>query len=357
MAWKVWTEASGDGRWRCRWRGQFGAGQQTFLYKADAKEHRDAKKREFELSAAGLPPARKSQIVDLGTAVDEYLTYSKREKAPRTYNNFDRPSVEAFRDSLGAGKPLEAITPADVQAWKHSLAEGTTASMSFRSVATFLNYMVKMKRIAESPAKGLAKPQESGGGRALSDAEISAILKAAPPQLYACAVFSLNTMLRIGEVMSFRLEWVSKIDGGLMGRLPWQTRKTRGKVKKDCVFPINRAAASVLPKGGEGRAFPWSVVTIQHQMAAVKRDAGLASDVTFHCFRHTGASRYLDSDGHMEDLLKSGLWKDPRSLLRYVHVNPETLYRRFSEIKYPALAPIRPLSKRNPRPLSESAGD
>ncbi len=355
--WKVWVEPSGDGRYRCRWRGKHGTGQQTFVLKPDAKDMRDSKRRDLELMDAGLPlPKKAPAAITLGQGVEEYLLYSKKEKAPRTYRNFDKPAVDGFRDALGAGRLLDSLTPSDIQAWKHRMAEGTTASMTFRSVATFLNYMVKMKRLAESPAKGLAKPQESGGGRALTDDELKALLQAAPEQLYRSGVFSMNTMLRIGEVVSFRKEWVSEIGGGLMGRLPWQMRKTRGKVKKDCVFPINPQAAAMMAPGKEGLAFPWQAVTLQHQMVKVKRKTGLPADITFHCFRHTGASRYLDQDGHMEDLLKSGLWKDPRSLLRYVHVNPVTLYKRFAAMKYPEVAPTWPLNAGSPRPLSENAG-
>ena len=43
--WKVWVAPSGE-QWRVRWKGKYGTGQRTFLYKADAKEHREGSPEE-----------------------------------------------------------------------------------------------------------------------------------------------------------------------------------------------------------------------------------------------------------------------------------------------------------------------
>lgn len=339
--WKVWVEPSA-GKWRTRWAGKYGTGQQTFLYKADAREYADDKRREFELLDVGKATAPKAQEnFTVGQAADRYLTYSKKEKAPRTFRNFDAPAIASLRAHLKDGTLLRAVQPGAVQDWKHSLAETATALMWFRQACAFFNYSVSMRWITESPAKGLKKPPEGEGGRAMTDEELVKLMGAAPEALYRTGSFSLNTMLRIEEVTLFDWSWVRYFGDAWVGVLPWQVRKTRAKVKRDCIFPLNHAARAVMgERKSTGRVFPWPKSTIQHQFTATRRKVGLPEDISFHSFRHTGASRYL-KNGHMEDLLEngSGLWKDARSLLRYVHVDVDTLIPRFSGLKYPDFAP------------------
>lgn len=342
--WKVSVGKSAR-KWRCRWRGIYGTGQITFDYKTDAQKKADEKRREFQAQDAGIAaPTKPLQFITVGRAADEYLVYSKKEKSKRTYRNFDLPSVSSLTSSLKRETLLQNISPSDVQKWKHSLPESTTASMHFRGAQTFFNYSVKMKWISDSPAKGLTRPPEGDGGRPLTDAEMISLLGAAPEALYKTGIFSRNTLLRIEEITD-HLVWERVFDlpgGGMIGRIPWQLRKTRNTNpdKLDCIFPINAEAKAVMGVRKTGRVFPWSKTTIQHQVVRIRRALGLSEDITFHCFRHTGASKYLEQ-GHMEDLLPKGanVWKDPRSLLRYVKPRQETLVVRFEAMKY---APIGP---------------
>lgn len=339
--WKVWTAPSGP-NWRCRWSGKHGSGHRTFVYKNDADELTDAKRRDFQRRDAGLDPLPSApRQITLGEGADEYLAYSKAEKGSRTYRNFVEPAVSSIKEFLGPGVLLAEIQPADIQRWKHSLPSTTTASMKFTQVRAFLNYMVAMKRIAENPAKPISRPREGPGGRALTEDEVSAIFSNAPDELYRAGLFSLNTMLRIDEVCRFDWSQVSEVFGGeWMGRIPWQERKTRGKVRVDCFFPINGQARAVMgPVKKTGRVFNFPPVTVQHQIIRVRRAAKLPEDITFHCFRHTGATRYLAAGGHMEDLLKTRLWSDHRSLLRYIHVEPKTLIPRFAAMQIVEIAP------------------
>lgn len=349
--WKVWIEPSGSVT-RCRWSGIYGVGQKVFVYKEDARELAKAKRQDFQRMDAGLPPAlRIADAITVRSYAKTYLENSKREKSPRTFRNFDKPAVESLTASHGH-LALAALTADHVREWKFAAEQrygGTTAAMHFRAIRTFLNAAVKAKHIAESPARHVARPTEGPGGRALTDAEIAALLDGAPKELYRAAVFALNTMLRIDEVCRFSWAWVSELPGGeWMGRIPANTRKTRGKVMGDCVFPINAAARAVMgERKPSGLVFPNPPVTLQHQLIRVRAAQNLPDDVTFHCLRHTGASRYLKAGGHMEDLLKSRMWNDPRSLLRYVHLDDQTLFKRFSQIQLP----IRPLNEKKPPTL------
>lgn len=347
--WKVWVEPSGKST-RCRWTGIYGTGQKVFTYKIDAREFAIAKRQDFQRIGAGLPPVlRISDAVTVGAYAKTYLENSKLEKDYKTYNNFDRPAVSSLAEMHGS-LAIVALTEAHIRDWKFSIEKEygpTTASMRFAAARTFLNSAVNAGHIAKSPARHVAKPSEGPGGRALTDPEISGLLDGAPEPLLRAGVFALNTMLRIEEICRFDWSWVREIPGGAwMGRIPANTRKTKGRVKEDCIFPINEAAQAVMgPRKDSGRVFPNPAVTIQHQLVRMRAAKKLPNDVTFHCLRHSGASRYLKAGGHMEDLLKSRLWSDPRSLLRYVHLDDQTLFDRFNQIQLPSM----PLNSKKPQ--------
>lgn len=340
--WKVWVEPSGP-NWRTRWTGKHGTDQETFLYKKDADLLASDKRQDFQRADAGLPPLERltapKAALTVGQAADAYLATSKSEKALRTYRNFDLPAITALRAFLGDSKPLKDVRPSDIQSWKTSLPDSTTASMYFRQAVAFFNYWIKMEELERSPARGIKKPPVKGGGRPLTDEEITKLFRAAPDLLRRAGTFAINTMMRIEEVCTFRWEWVTVLPSGRwIGRIPWQVRKGRRKIQEDCVFGINRRARWALgDRQLTGSAFGTKPSTLQHQITAARRAAGLADDITFHCFRHTGASRYLAAGGHMEDLLKSKIWADIRSLLGYVRVPPEILAQRFEALETPDL--------------------
>jgi integrase len=365
--WRVKVSRNGK-NWRCRWWGKYGTAQQVFAYKADATAMRDQKIRDFQRLDAGLPAAQK-----LDTAVsvaDWWHKYSKTKQRehPKTFKNFDSPALLPFVEKFGR-VAMAAISADIVQDYKYYLEDeykGDTARMYYQQVCAFFNAAARAKVIAESPAKGIKKPSGGGGGgRPLLDSEIVALMSDAPEGLFRTGTFSLNTMLRINEVVLFDWSWYSEFDvidkNGKpvlvrIGTIPANLRKGRAKVKEDCVFAINDAARAVMGERREnGPVFHWAQNTIQHQLIEKRRAMKLPEDITFHCFRHTGASNYLSDEGpdggHMEDLIKSRIWIDHRSLLRYVRVSPATLFRRFCALKYPIFSEQRAYTgaeKQNP---------
>ena len=359
--WKVWVEPSGP-NWRARWTGTHGTGQNSFLYKKDADLLASDKRQDFQRADASLPPLERLQApkaaLTVGQAADGYLAASKSEKAPRTYRNFDLPAITSLRAFLSDSKPLRDVRPADVQAWKVTLPDTTTASMHFRQAVAFFNHWVRMEELERSPARGIKKPPIKGGGRPLADDELTKLMAAAPELLQRAGTFSINTMTRIEEVCTFRWEWVTVLPSGRwLGRIPWQIRKGRRKIQEDCVFGINRRARAAMgDRQLQGAVFATRPTVLQHQITRVRRAAGLADDITFHCFRHTGASRYLENGGHLEDLLKSRIWADIRSLLRYVRVPPEVLARRFENLKTPPLGPYLAPKKKTAGSVSRARG-
>lgn len=242
----------------------------------------------------------------------------------------------------------------------------TTRKMMYGSMYTALNHAVKIKLLTENPWRALTRPISEESGRALSDDEMEALFGAGTERLWRAGTFAVNCGPRISEICG-RFDWrnvevvlrrgqppvtmakaLEQLPAARLQAAPWfgriaaKTRKSRRKVKKDCRFPINEDAKAVMgPPRAEGLVFPGSSNTIQGDIAAARRAAQLPDDITFHCFRHTFATRYLERGGHIEDLLETKLWSDYNALLRYVHVEDEILERRFaaSGRKFPPPSP------------------
>ncbi len=305
---------------------------------------------------------------------DYYLKHSQDTKAPRTYAQFDKPAVDAFTAWLkkhhGSPSPLSSITALLGSEWLIALKKAgyneTTRKMMFGAVFTALNHAVKIEVLTKNPWRALTKPTSEESGRALADVELEELFAAGPLRLWETGTFAVNCGPRISEICN-RFNWTNvevivrrgqpavsiakalqELSGSRLQAAPWfgrilaQTRKSRKKVKKDCRFPINaEAKAAMGTPRPEGVIFPWSGNTIQHDVVAARVAAGLAEDITFHCFRHTFATRYLERGGHAEDLLETKLWSDYDALQRYIHVEDQVLERRFaaSGRKFPPPSP------------------
>lgn len=341
--WSVFVPPVRHGtKWRCRWKGCYGSGSQSFLMMADAEDLRRKKTEEFERMDAGLPPKTPApMILTVGQLAEDYLKEARVSKSKNTYENFDRPAVEAFRSFIGDDRRLVALTPHDGKEFKHRLMATridpsrprvlgpTTVVMRFRQVVAMMNYAVRMKYIPESPFLGVKKPTSDEEGRDLTDNELDVLFQYPSVELYRAGVFAINTMLRLGEVLAFDFSWVMAVlpDGNWLAEVPRMVRKK----KITAWIVLNEEARKAMgDRRQSGRVFPFNRRDLQRDVQRAREAGLLANDITFHCFRHTGASRYLKNGGHLEDLLNMKLWKDLRTVLRYVHVRPETVSPRFN---------------------------
>ena len=265
---------------------------------------------------------------------------------PETWARFDKYALQSF-GALGKakGRHLQAINKDLVDNWIVALLEAdygkTTINMWFRSLTTALNAAVASGYIKRNPCADVAPPGEDAGGRALREHELAGIFGVARPELWRAGQWALNTGPRLGEVVVFDGAMVEDGPGGSwFGRIPAHLRKARQKVKKDCRFPIGTEARELMgERRKSGRVFPYSASTLQHQFVEARTIAKVPG-ASFHWLRHTFATRFLARGGHIEDLLETKLWADYKSLLRYVHLDDETLLRRFQAAAQPLFPPL-----------------
>lgn len=273
--------------------------------------------------------------------------YEKRRAVlvPGTWARFDKYALGSFAElGRARGRYLQAIDKDLIDAWVVGLLEkkysNTTVAMWFRSLTTALNEAKARKLITANPCDDVDSPGEDEGGRALREHELEAIFGSAPEALWRAGQWALNCGPRLGEVVTF--DWSMVEDGpsgSWFGRIPWHLRKARQKVKKDCRFPICAEARQLMGRRQRsGLVFPYTGRLLQHEFAAARDGAGVEG-ASFHWLRHTFATRFLARGGHIEDLLETKLWADYRSLLRYVHLDDETLLTRFQQAAQTIILP------------------
>lgn len=85
--------------------------------------------------------------------------------------------------------------------------------------------------------------------------------------------------------------------------------------EEDWVFPSfhRRGTGTTAPKNRAIRRFD-----ILCQLAQVPHGR-IVNGVTFHCLRHTGATRALQNGASVRTVMKLGGWRDEKSVMRYVH--------------------------------------
>jgi hypothetical protein len=91
--WSVWIERSAK-NWRCRWKGKYGTGQRTFVYKEDASECGTVRRRHFQRLSAGLPVG--NFIGEIATEAkgqyrfDEFAHFAKavRKNATKIFSEY-----------------------------------------------------------------------------------------------------------------------------------------------------------------------------------------------------------------------------------------------------------------------------
>ena len=208
------------------------------------------------------------------------------------------------------GKRADAVTLADVERFKHALAERVSVATVI-GICTFLravfNRGIRHGRIAASPMRAMKLDKENNWRRrVLSAAEEPRLMRSLPKRLRPLAMVALHTGMRLGELLA--LTWKDiDLRGGTItirevspGRIAWMspvaiaTLKTLrpqqirgGSAGGD--LTIMRERYVFQEARGSARTSLW------RDWHPALRKAKIA-DLHFHDLRHTYASR-LVSDG------------------------------------------------------------
>ncbi len=235
------------------------------------------------------------------------------------------------------GNPgLMSITPRLIAPYKvHRRDNGARPSTINRELymlsKAFNLAVIEWEWLNENPVSKVSKEKENNEvDRWLTEDEERRLLEASPQWLRDIIIFALNTGLRQDELLS--LEW-SRVN--LFRRTILIQITKNGKPK---TLPLNRIALDILKKKAEEKvlSFKNDLVFVSNAgtkinkrnlirafILALKR--AMVKDFTFHCLRHTFATRLAQNGVDIYKIAKLLGHKDLKMTQRYSHHCPESL--------------------------------
>lgn len=289
-----------------------------------------------------------------------YMPRAKREK--RSWLTDEQRITKSINPALGK-YPLRIISREDIQAYIDQLVDSGMAPATVKQYMGIIRRAFNMARetLVEglpvfagiNPATGLRLPAvHNSRERYLTASEVEKLIAAAAklrsPDLHDAIILSLNTGLRLGELM--RLRW-GDIDSqaGIITVPDEDKRKPGGKV------PINRAAQaimegrrSILPLEHEDRIFPPVAGGILRNNISVMfrkiaDETGLNKGVSdtrlkivFHSLRHTFASWLALAGTDIYRIKTLMRHKSISMTMRYAHLIPDATKDAVHNLKPPS---------------------
>ena len=255
----------------------------------------------------------------------QYLDFSKANKAWSTYQRRDRVSIDNLALSF-KGKYLFEITPEMIEKYKAARLEKVTPASVNRELACLKHMYTKAIEwgyVKVNPAKVVKKLKEPPGRlRYLNPEEALRLLGVCSGHLRPIVVTALNTGMRRSEILS--LKW-PQVD--LKNR---KITVINAKNNESRVIPINQTlyqellALSQNPKGEyvfsdrKGRPFKDIKTAFLSALRKVR-----IKDFRFHDLRHTFGSQLVMQGVDLKTVQQLMGHKDIKMTMRYSHLSPE----------------------------------
>lgn len=231
---------------------------------------------------------------------------------------------ESMLRQLGAffdGYDLGDITVRLVREWRTwRRGRGVRASTIMRE-EEILKHMLREAMptyLTEHPLDGLARMRvEDVAMRILTPDEERRLLAAAKrPIDRALVLCGLDALLRRGSVLGLTRE---QAQGASLTLLNAKAGTYRVPVSARL-----RKALDAVPEAGRPLYFPFTVKAFDERFTALVAAAKIphgraAGGITFHCLRHTGASRMLAAGVDIKTVMLVGGWHNLAVLQRYLH--------------------------------------
>lgn len=234
----------------------------------------------------------------------QYLSLYKRKISDKTRESYLR-LAQLVAPIIGA-KPLEAITPDDIQAALVA-AEDQAGSRQAQLVYTLLHAVfrraVRSKHLRENPVEAVDKPDHEGKqGRAIEGANWQRLA----PIISGDVAFALMAFagLRRGETLALRRCDIDlqtgvihvcrqrvRVHGQLVTAPPKSSAGIRDVPISPELEPILREAVRFLLPNG--LLVPIAPETLAHKWRDAQRKAGITSPYRLHDLRHTYATRLV----------------------------------------------------------------
>lgn len=295
-----------------------------------------------------LPRAKPTMTFDAYATWYDTHVIAHHRGAPR-----ERELLKTLRATFGPLR-LREITADQAREWRTARTDAASASTSNRE----LDLLKAMLRAAvptyleESPIVGLKRlrsPRRET--RILSRGEEKRLLRVLPKADRAIVICALDTLMRLSDVMSLtraqdRGRYLVVVD-------------PKVKPYKVPVSARLRKALDGLPKNGPYYfAHRRTAKKLQHLRSTIKNmlkracaaatppiPYGRPEGLTFHCLRHTGATRLSEAGVPVRVIQELGGWQSGRQLDRYCQASELSKQLAVEQIgtgrRYSQFAPVK----------------
>jgi integrase len=320
----------GSGVWWIRWTDHQG---KRHLEKAgrcsDAIDLLDKRKRGEFLRREPPEKLRAEAPVKFAELAEDALSHSREQNGERSTDELAL-KLKIIGETFGK-RPAEDITKKDIQDWLGEQAEEREWSPATRNryqAAFSLVFRVGIEndKIAVNPASKIKRKAENNDRiRFLTPQEeerLTAVIREHWPHYLPVFILSLHTGMRRSEQLS--LKWTDvNLDSRILTL--WKTKS--GKTRH---IPLNSVALAEFHALRKQSPSPFVFLNTEGDPLRSPRDwfepavakAGLA-DYTWHCNRHTYASRLVMSGVDIRTVAALMGHSTIQMTMRYAHLAPE----------------------------------
>ena len=286
-----------DGRWQWCYQDP-GGSLRRHIARTKSEARMYLEKTRTEMREGRYLDRRKNVHTPLEEGIQEFLKWSKTNTRPDTYRNDTYYSKRWKAFPKFKGRSLDQIGAADVEAYKAdrvATVKPKTVDNDLARMKRMFSVCITLGLCEKNPVKAVKffKP-ESRRDRFLAPEEETALLEKAPPHIHAAIIFSINTGLRLGEMLS--LTW-GQVD---TKREEITVTAEKAKGKRSRRVPLNaraKAALETLPRAIKTDAlvfarFRGNYAALRKPWEKAVKEAEIHG-VCWHTLRHTFASRLV----------------------------------------------------------------
>lgn len=241
--------------------------------------------------------------------------------------------LRRLHQHFGHVADIATIDQADVIEWMNTRSKQVgkgTVNRELDVLKSLLKAAVP-RHLDASPIAGLRRFRvEEMEPRVLTPDEEQRLLAVACDADKAWLVMGIDTLMRLSNIVF--LKWAQvKLNQRVIVPL-------NAKVSHDAVPISSRLAAALRALGEPDSQFVFHAFHVRGKGPTAAKNIAIrrfdllcqqaviphgraADGVTFHCLRHTGATRALQRGASVRTVMKLGGWKDERSVMRYVHAS------------------------------------
>lgn len=273
-----------------------------------------------------MPENLRARAITFAEIAERALNYSKANKRSHGHDALRMPALVA---EFGT-RPAEEITRGDIQDWLDSRSEEWSQATRNRYLALLkLTYRLAEEKdlIKRNPARLVRQKKEDNGRvRYLLDTE-EPILRAAIEKLYSDHLLEFELALMTGMRMSEQYNTDDDHPGLCWERIDLNAGTAQlldTKNGESRFIRLNSRAIAVLrmllKKGlSTGTVFP---IAKPRWFTEAVREAGI-KDFTWHCLRHTFASRLVMAGVDIRTVQELLGHKSITMTMRYAHLSPQ----------------------------------